>query len=287
MRVSATWAVGGFLVCLPIVGLCADSRATVKIITKLGVETTFEAKYSYSSAPRPVDRLLRQFKADDPGVLLQWTPGTFLILPLGAVRSAEVSAGKARLVTSVGEFTGKLASGLEAADGRRYDLASAVKVEVSHPESRRGDGKDPTIVLEKPAWKLTIPSRPERSFDVQEVEFRFGIYSTEGYIRGGEDYYYDSGIEEFTLRTGGDEIKTQLSDFTEVEFSHAAGKLMVKVKAPNGTTTSGEFVVTRSDSKGDHIGHTRYMVGRMSVANACFVLVGEKETTWKITRIKD
>lgn len=44
---------------------------TVKLTTKLGVETTFQATYPFSSAARPVDRLLEQFKdGEDPGVLL-------------------------------------------------------------------------------------------------------------------------------------------------------------------------------------------------------------------------
>jgi len=99
----------------------------------------------------------------------------------------------------------------------------------------------------------------ERSFRVQNVEFRFGFYTTEGYIRGGEDSFYDSGKEEFFLRTGGEETQALLADFDELAFSHAAGKLMVKLKTPNGTVTSGEFVVTQTDGRGRHEGHTRWL----------------------------
>lgn len=262
--------------------------ATVTITTKLGVVTTFVAKNPDSSAPRPVNRLLERFKdGDDPGVLLEWTRSTYLIVPLGAVKSAVVEGGRTRVSTSIGDFTARLASKLRTTDGREYDLSTAVKLDVSHPGSKRADGKDPALKPGKPAWRLTLPARPERTFDLESVEVRFGFYTTVGYIQGGEDSFYDSGVQVFKLRVDGEDIPTQLSDFPEIEFFHAAGKLMAKVKAPNGQVTTGEFVVTRTDSKGEHPGHTRFLVGRLLQANACFVLVGENEPAWKITQIRE
>jgi len=264
-----------------------SSDATVKLTTKLGVETSFVAKYPFSSAPRPVERLLHQFKpGDDPGVLLELTPSSFLIVPLGAIKTAALEGGKTRLLTSVGDFTGKLASGLTTEGDRRYDLSSAVKLEVSHPKGKRANGTDPALKPRRPAWRVSLPARPERTFDITDAEIRFGFYSTAGYVVGGSDTFYDSGQQDFKLRVGGEDVAAQLSDFAEIEFFHAAGKLMARLKAPKGQVTSGEFVVTQTDSRGEHVGHTRFMVGRLLQANACFLLVGDGEPSWKITRIE-
>src|SRR5438552_705060 len=61
-RISGWLALGCTLACAPV----ADAQdASVKLTTKLGVETSFVAKYPFSSAPRPVERLLQQYNKDD------------------------------------------------------------------------------------------------------------------------------------------------------------------------------------------------------------------------------
>jgi hypothetical protein len=71
-----------------------------------------------------------------------------------------------------------------------------------------------------------------------------------GYVTGSSDH--TSTDASFLVKTGGEEIATNLTDFESVVFEKREGTDIVQLKSKSGVDTSGELILKAEDSRGSH-----------------------------------
>ncbi len=241
MRIKALAAISLLFVS----GCCAADKANlVELTTRLGVKATVVVgKISHP------DFLLNQHASGwaSSTFLFNVGPGAYLGIPIWLLDRVERRGTVHRVFLVNGrELQGQLECTLQSHENEKlYDLRTVERlVRLDYDEKESSMARD----YRKPSsrWKL----KPSRSMvlpeDVCNPYFSFRYWSSEGYYVGGSDENEESS-ESFLLKTGGEEIAVNLSDFTSVTLVTAGPQLTAKVVSASGVTTNGQVLLRAKD----------------------------------------
>jgi len=97
-------------------------------------------------------------------------------------------------------------------------------------------------------WKLKLSRPAALPEDVCNPHFSFRYWSSEGYYVGGSDDNEESS-EASHLKTGGEEVEVNLSDFARVTLATTGSQLSATVVSASGVTTTGRALLKAKDRK--------------------------------------
>jgi hypothetical protein len=224
----------------------AEKRNLVELTTKLGVHATVVVgKVSHP------DWLLDRHASgwSTASFLLKLDPNVYLGIPIWLLDRVERQGTGHRLILVNGrELRGALECTLQSHENEKlYDLRTVdrlVRLEY--------DDRDSSMARthRKPStrWKLKLTEPLALPQDVCNPYFSFRYWSSEGYVVGGSDEFEESS-EAFYLRTGGEEVTVNLSDFASVTLTTVGPKLTARLVSASGVTTTGAAILRAKDPK--------------------------------------
>jgi hypothetical protein len=228
-------------------GCCAAEKANlVELTTRLGVKATVVVgKVSHP------DFLLDRHASgwETATFLLNLGPGAYLGVPLWLLDRVERRGTVHRVILVNGrELHGQLECTLQSHENEKlYDLRTVERlVRLGYNERDSSMAQD----YRKPSsrWKLKLTRSMALPEDVCNPSFSFRYWSSEGYYVGGSDENEESS-EAFFLKTGGEEVAVNLSDFASVTLVTTGPQLTVKVVSASGVTTTGLALLRAKDRK--------------------------------------
>lgn len=243
-RVSAIVAIALLGADTPVSG--QQKNPIIRVTTKLGVEATINV----GKISHPTDELISYLGSgwETAFLLLKTAPEVFYRIPVWQLKDARLVDGMHQVTLADGRaLMGVLECVVEdASNGNRYDLRTATSVGlVEYTEGGyRRRLREEAAAEKGPAWRVSSDSIRE---DVSKIEFLIRYWSTEGYIRGGEDHTTYTGT--FTLKVGSEELQANLDDFRALAFSSSGSRSSVTVTTANRTITKGDLTPTADQGR--------------------------------------
>lgn len=235
-----------------------NKRPVIQVITKLGVDATFEVHdTSVETGDTDDDAVLAQYDVGGhhEKIILKMSDGVYISIPLETFLEASERDGLHVVKLSNGqELKGKMVSILHDSNNKPHDLRVATKVVLkSLPESQKA--VNPGQQKSSARWDLLLKPIGFKH-TVVDPSFAYRYYSTAGYVQGGRMRV--GYTKSFYLLLENDNVQVDPADFQTIFLNQATpqdeekiqnwairgtpgAKTIVKTIARSGTETVGKI----------------------------------------------